>query len=344
MLRQIYRFLHTHSTFLQTTAAILAIVAFVSTSPAWIPRWFSPDLAIVLDRTQGAVPPDVKQWVQDITSNYVIGTFPKKLPEPKDQFDRPRLEEVNTFLDKLSESATTKRLKTWSFNFDKITIRVDNTSEKAISHIHLRVNGLQFFWSAAISGQFLASAEAGAFDGKILSNLKPATPVSPTTVGEGGLILPELPTLPPHSGMELTLVVNNSTFADLEVSVEGASYRVRHLVKVEDAWPIRFYTSPLRGFYIVETVIAMLTLYTPAYLIWRSLRRGRKLESDELYDRACVEALESRPDHAMHLLDVAVRNGYSDLRHMRMDSDLASLRERKDFRALTASAESSEED
>jgi hypothetical protein len=75
-------------------------------------------------------------------------------------------------------------------------------------------------------------------------------------------------------------------------------------------------------------------------------------KADQLYEAACLFALCAEPmtppiadaarltkqcaDEAMRLLKHAVARGYTDAAHMQGDTDLASLRDRDDFRELLA--------
>ena len=52
------------------------------------------------------------------------------------------------------------------------------------------------------------------------------------------------------------------------------------------------------------------------------------------YNLACSYALLERPDDAMRELGLACECGFDDAEHMSRDDDLASLRERQDFRKL----------
>ena len=52
------------------------------------------------------------------------------------------------------------------------------------------------------------------------------------------------------------------------------------------------------------------------------------------YNLACSYALLEQPDEAMRELDFAYGCGFGDAEHMQRDDDLASLRERDDFKKL----------
>jgi hypothetical protein len=54
------------------------------------------------------------------------------------------------------------------------------------------------------------------------------------------------------------------------------------------------------------------------------------------YNLACIAALTGRPDEAVEHLRSAHAVGFTDVAWMEEDGDLASLRERADFRALAA--------
>lgn len=63
---------------------------------------------------------------------------------------------------------------------------------------------------------------------------------------------------------------------------------------------------------------------------------GTESESGTFYDRACLLCLMGRPEEAIDALKTAFRKGYSDFPHIETDSDLDSIREREDFRALVS--------
>ena len=52
------------------------------------------------------------------------------------------------------------------------------------------------------------------------------------------------------------------------------------------------------------------------------------------YNLACSYALLERPDDAMRELELAYDCGFDDADHVKKDADLASLRERADFKKL----------
>jgi len=55
------------------------------------------------------------------------------------------------------------------------------------------------------------------------------------------------------------------------------------------------------------------------------------------YGLACLDALDGKPQAAFRALAKAVANGFTDLRHLRRDPDLRSLRKDKRWKALLAS-------
>jgi tetratricopeptide (TPR) repeat protein len=75
-------------------------------------------------------------------------------------------------------------------------------------------------------------------------------------------------------------------------------------------------------------------------LVSRALQLDERLvaclPSDFLarYNLACSLALAGRPAEAIDSLAEAIRLGYDDMAHMKVDPDLASLRGRPEFRAL----------
>lgn len=56
------------------------------------------------------------------------------------------------------------------------------------------------------------------------------------------------------------------------------------------------------------------------------------------YNLACSLAMAGHPEEAIVALTEAFRLGYDDVAHMEVDPDLASLRERPEFRALVGRA------
>ena len=55
------------------------------------------------------------------------------------------------------------------------------------------------------------------------------------------------------------------------------------------------------------------------------------------YNLGCSLAVAGHADDALECLEAAIRLGYRDIDHMRTDPDLASLRDRPEFRALLRS-------
>ncbi len=63
---------------------------------------------------------------------------------------------------------------------------------------------------------------------------------------------------------------------------------------------------------------------------------GTASENGVLYDCVCLLSLMGRPDEAVDALKAALKKGYSDFPHIETDSDLDSIREYGDFRALVS--------
>ena len=59
------------------------------------------------------------------------------------------------------------------------------------------------------------------------------------------------------------------------------------------------------------------------------------------YNLACARARLGDAKPAMAALEAAVESGFSDAAHLRRDEDLASLRDREEFRRLVEHLETS---
>jgi tetratricopeptide (TPR) repeat protein len=94
----------------------------------------------------------------------------------------------------------------------------------------------------------------------------------------------------------------------------------------------------------VEVLRVLAELVSQKGLVKRALELDRRLvarlPADFLarYNLACSLALAGRADEAILCLGEAFRLGYDDVAHMEVDPDLASIRERPEFRALVGRA------
>ena len=59
----------------------------------------------------------------------------------------------------------------------------------------------------------------------------------------------------------------------------------------------------------------------------------------DLYNIACIYSLMNRPDSALHYLRLALENGYTELAHIRLDSDMRNIRDTEAFRQLLSEYE-----
>lgn len=74
--------------------------------------------------------------------------------------------------------------------------------------------------------------------------------------------------------------------------------------------------------------------YHRAVVIDERLALLRPRDPQMQYNRACTLARVGRADEALAALRSAVKNGFDDARFLLADDDLASLRERPEFRRL----------
>jgi len=71
----------------------------------------------------------------------------------------------------------------------------------------------------------------------------------------------------------------------------------------------------------------------------KTIRRVIELTGEDghvLYNLACLQSLQNKPDEAIQSLAQALDKGYSDIRRLQRDPDLAALQGRKDFKELIA--------
>lgn len=72
------------------------------------------------------------------------------------------------------------------------------------------------------------------------------------------------------------------------------------------------------------------------------IKQALAIDPDEptnIYNMACVKALQSHPDEAMDYLERSAENGFSDFIHIEQDTDLDSLRKLPRYKALIAAKE-----
>ena len=92
----------------------------------------------------------------------------------------------------------------------------------------------------------------------------------------------------------------------------------------------------------VDALIPLAEAYTRKGLYRKGLaidrRLARILKDDPLvhYNLACSLALLGEAEKAIQELKKAVRRGYDDFRHMRKDSDLASLHGHPEFKKIAS--------
>ncbi len=65
-----------------------------------------------------------------------------------------------------------------------------------------------------------------------------------------------------------------------------------------------------------------------------NLLANPELSGGDLYNIACLYSLMNQPDSAMHYLRKSLENGYNELAHIRLDSDMKIIRETEAFRQL----------
>lgn len=109
----------------------------------------------------------------------------------------------------------------------------------------------------------------------------------------------------------------------------------------DSAWEIGFFETVLKRSPRDTAVLGLLgNLYTKTGRVADGLRMDRRLvrllPEDALahYNLACSLALSRQPTAALRRLDRAVELGYADADWMAEDPDLASLRQRPEFRRL----------
>lgn len=75
------------------------------------------------------------------------------------------------------------------------------------------------------------------------------------------------------------------------------------------------------------------------YLLAANTEEFKALKRDEYYNAACCYALNGKTDSAMILLKVAIKNGYKDGAHLKVDTDLDPLHTMPDWEPLVTQIE-----
>lgn len=92
--------------------------------------------------------------------------------------------------------------------------------------------------------------------------------------------------------------------------------------------------SQAEDFYDNKDFLNSLNYYEKAFEI-------QNTKNIDLYNGACSAALSGKLTKALDLLDLAIKNGYDDWKHMQSDCDLQKLRSEKEWNALEKAIEES---
>ena len=52
------------------------------------------------------------------------------------------------------------------------------------------------------------------------------------------------------------------------------------------------------------------------------------------YNMACIRALSGKKEEALKYLEIALKNGYNDIKHLQIDKDLMSIRKESEYERL----------
>jgi len=307
-LKRLWGWVQENSAALQGIAAIVFIIGVFITIPSFVTKALRPDLVVRVNIDDSTIPPDMIQFNKDVSHllNWDADTFQV-------------IKEQNKKLADILDDPVLKRLDTPSLEFDKARVEVINQSNSVISGLRIRFDNVFSLWGVDISGTFLGETEVDRFKAVLKDGIK-----------GNSIILPELPTIPPNSSIEIILF-GNLDLLKPTITTVGHSFSVTEIVEVENGFLVGWYQKPIYA-------VSFLLIFLPFILsilgvIWTNVRR--RVVSNEkkniFYNRACELAVGGNADDAMIVLRQAVEAGYSNRQHAIKDEDLESLRERKDF-------------
>lgn len=281
--------------------------------PGLFSRLFRPDIIVRVKLEKETIPPDLEHWLMEFgrVVRWQENTLRAKQnvqQELAEIFDHPVAKKLPDPIREL--------------DLDRLTLAIVNQSANVASGLRLRLDNVYQLWSAETTGTFLTPKEQVAIRDQIINGYRDRT-----------IIVPSLVPIPPDSSLEISLYGNLES-AEPTLNIVGYSVALRKIVEVEDGLLVHWYLNPLKLLLWMPSVIFVLIVVSVT--VWERAKRQTIIKATKniLYDSACSAAREGRVDDAMALLRQAVIAGYSNLEHVKNDSDLRALHGRADFEAL----------
>lgn len=308
-MKKIFEWFAKHSGALQGMAALVVIVGAIFGLQHYVAS--PPNILVKINIDDNTIPPDLAEFNRDVSR--LADLYNPDLDEARRKTQK---------LDQILSAPILKRLDSSSLKLDKAHVEIKNQSGHVISGIRIRFDDIFDFWGLNIAGTYLQESEAKKFMASV------------TNEANGDyVVLPELPSIPPGASLELTLYGRLSSLKP-SVTTSGDSYSIVRMVKVEDGALIRWYRDPFGLVLILIVLLPLSFLILNAAWLAAKKRIKRQETKNIFYDWACQLATKGASDDAMVLLQQAVDAGFSDTQHALRDEDLASLRDREDFKDL----------
>lgn len=312
-LNRILAWFKIHSSALKGMAAAVVILSALILLIPHITKTMRPDILVRINVNKDTLPNDLSEWLQDL-SRFI-------------EWNRYSLKEMNESNPKLYaifENSVFKKYNVYNRKFDKLQIEFTNQTNNAISGIRLKFEIIYSFWGAKVTGTFLRANDIQVFEAEILKGFN-----------NSSIILPELPTLPPSSMLQIEIYGNIGPIKPIMTAIDH-SFSIIEMTEVQKGFLIELYKNPYVAILlIIAGILILLLILIPVSTNIINNKINNKIKNI-FYNTACKEAIKGNSDDAMVLLNQAVRAGYSDRDHALNDNDLECLREREDFKELFA--------
>lgn len=250
MVTKSWKWLGTYSNHLMGLAALVAIIAALST-PIW--RWVSgPSLIVTLQKNEGTVPPDFIDWSKGLAGELPLmaSDMQRRAEQTKaratahqasDQFFIDSIEEEDTrwakSLKEYSEADVRKKIQyVRAEDIGRLSLTLRNPSSSEMKHIRIRLSDLHNIWGVFAAGTFLTPEETKSIQDHVVMNPLEAA-------------LSEIPSLPPGGTVTVLIFGAIGPYTRADVSVEGASVRSVEILHLEENWFLDLYRNGLfKGF------------------------------------------------------------------------------------------------
>ncbi len=313
-MKRVWEWLGANSKALGGLAAVTVIITAVVTGTPYLVRQLGPDIVVRTNLDRMDLPAELAAWLREMS----------RVANLRD------LSQIRALDEELAGSLSNPIIQNLYRNVpeDRLQLEIENQSDGVVSGLFLRLDGVYGLFDVRVNGTFLREAQAEQLSTAITGGYRDKT-----------LVLPELPPLPPESTLQVTLygtLIGNQPI----VSSAIHSYEIKEIIEVED----NIFLFPYNNPYFFAYILAVLLLFSWLVLSQISQFRRSRLRSEIiqnetkniLYDQACHAALDERADDALALLREAVSAGYANTKHALTDSDLVSLHDREEFKAIFA--------